>query len=375
MKTTILKVLRNRSVGLRLATTACLLAVTACGNGSETDPDRATEDAGAVTTLVTGLNAPWGLAFLPDGDALFTERDTHRLRRVDDDGGVSTVQTIPDVESGGEGGLLGIAVSPEYEQDDTVFVYYTTASDNRIARLRLGERPEPIVTGIPAANVHNGGRLAFGPDGYLYAGTGDGGQQSDSQDTDSLAGKILCMTTDGAPAPGNPFDSLVYSYGHRNVQGLAFDDAGRLYASEFGQNQFDELNRIEPGGNYGWPEVEGSSEEADYVSPLVTWPPSQASPSGIAIAGDTVAVACLRGERLWLVTLDGSGGVSGDPRTALRGQFGRLRDVVVAPDDSLWVLTSETDGRGSPGGEDDRIVRFTPTPSGDATAATSTAPR
>ncbi len=356
--------LRDRTTTIRVQIAACLLAaVTACGNGSGSDTEHADDGADSATTLVTGLNAPWSLTFLPGGDALFTERNTHRLRKVARDGTVSTIQTIPGVKNGGEGGLLGIAVSPRYQQDRTVFVYYTTVSDNRIAKLRLGERPQPIVTGIPAADIHNGGRLGFGPDGYLYAGTGDGGERSRSQDVESLAGKILRMTVDGAPAPGNPLGSLVYSYGHRNVQGLAWDGAGRLYASEFGQNDFDELNRIEPGRDYGWPGAEGRSNNRRYVSPLVTWSPSQASPSGIAVTDTTVAVACLRGERLWLVTLDGSGGVDNNPRAVLRGRFGRLRDVVAAPDDSLWVLTSETDGRGSPSAEDDRIVRVSPTTS------------
>jgi len=347
------------NLGARLAAVACLLAaLTSCGAGSDTGATDPADSAGQATTLATGLKTPWSLAFLPGGDALFTERDTSRLRKVDGSGTVSTVQTIPGVNEGGEGGLLGVAVSPKYQQDRTVFVYYTTVSDNRIAKLRLGERPQPILTGIPAANIHNGGRLAFGPDGYLYAGTGDGGERPRSQDLGSLAGKILRMTANGAPAPGNPFGSLVYSYGHRNVQGLAWDSAERLYASEFGQNDFDELNRIEPGRNYGWPEVEGRSDDPRYVSPLVTWRPAEASPSGIAVTGNTVAVACLRGERLWLVALDGNGGISGEPRAALNGRFGRLRDVVAAPDGSLWVLTSETDGRGSPNGEDDRIVRF-----------------
>jgi glucose/arabinose dehydrogenase len=314
--------------------------------------------AGQVTVLATGLQAPWGVAFLPGGDALVTERDSARILRVPAAGGSpAEVQRLSEVDGDGEGGLLGIAVSPTYARDQLVYVYYSTAQDNRIARLRLGRPPEPIVTGIPRSGIHNGGRLVFGPDGYLYAGTGDASARGNSQDRSSLGGKILRMTPDGKPAPGNPFGNLVWTYGHRNVQGLVFDSAGRLWASEFGQNEFDEINLIRAGKDYGWPIVEGASDDPRFQAPLVTWPTSDASPSGVTIAGSTLYVAALRGERLWEVPLQGDR--TGEPRAALQGRYGRLRAVQLAPDGSLWILTSNRDGRGSPTGDDDRILRLT----------------
>jgi len=314
--------------------------------------------AGQVTVLATGLEIPWGIAFLPDGDALVTERNSARILRVPAGGGTPTeVQQLSEVDGDGEGGLLGIAVPPTYARDQLVYVYYSTADDNRIARMRLGQPPRPIVTGIPRSGIHNGGRLAFGPDGYLYAGTGDASARGNSQDRNSLGGKILRMTPDGQPAPGNPFGTLVWSYGHRNVQGLVFDRAGRLWASEFGQNRFDEINLIQPGRDYGWPVVEGASDDPRFAAPLVTWPTSDASPSGVTIAGSTLYVAALRGERLWEVPLDGDR--TGTPHAELQGRYGRLRAVQLAPDGSLWILTSNRDGRGDPAGEDDRILRLT----------------
>ncbi|MDQ1478216.1 MAG: hypothetical protein QOE62_3445 [Actinomycetota bacterium] len=257
---------------------------------------------------------------------------------------------------GGEGGLLGIAVSPGYASDRYVYVYYTAATDNRIARLRLGEAPQTIFTGIPKAGNHNGGRIAFGPDGMLYAGTGDANERDRAQERDYLGGKILRLTPDGKPAPGNPFDgSPVYSYGHRNVQGFAWDSAGHFYAAEFGQNRYDELNRIEPGRNYGWPIVEGMGNDDRYVDPIATWTTSDASPSGIAVLNDTVYVACLRGTKLYRLGTDGR-----TARALLDDEYGRLRAVAVAPDGSLWILTSNRDGRGSPTETDDRILRLDP---------------
>ena len=223
-------------------------------SGAET----VTVPTAAVRTIASNLDTPWGLAFLPDGSALVTQRGGTILS-VTAEGTTKEVQRLTEVREAGEGGLLGIAVAPTYAADKWVYVYYTAADDNRIARLKLGEAPQPILTGIPKSGNHNGGRIAFGPDGMLYAGTGDAGERDRSPDRGSLGGKILRLTPDGQPAPGNPYPgSAVYSSGHRNVQGLAWDSHGQLFASEFGQNRYDELNRIVAGADYGWPGVEGA---------------------------------------------------------------------------------------------------------------------
>jgi glucose/arabinose dehydrogenase len=322
--------------------------------------------------IASDLEVPWGIAFLPDGDALFTERDSGRLLRMDASGGVEEVQTLP-TRGYGEGGSLGLAVSPDYEEDGYVYAYYTTDEDNRVVRFRLGEEPEPILTGIPFNSYHDGGRIAFGPDGMLYVATGDAGDPSSSQDRGSLGGKILRLEPDGGVPEDNPFpDSPVYSWGHRNVEGLAWDRRGRLYASEFGQDAFDEVNLIRPGENYGWPEFEGDGGDeaaaAGFVNPITTWSTSEASPSGAEILkngaipqweGD-LFVAALRGQRLWRLELGPDGRVTGRDEL-LRDEVGRIRNVVQAPDGSLWVTTSNLDGYGSPvSDEDDRIIRLGP---------------
>jgi glucose/arabinose dehydrogenase len=335
------------------------------------DLESTTADAGPVqvetSVVATGLEAPWGLVFTPNGEALVTERDSSRLLSVDSSGNVEEIQRLP--ENGtGEGGLLGLALSPNYESDGYVYVYYTTDEDNRVARMREGEDPEPVLTGIPVLTYHNGGRIAFGPDGYLYVGTGDAGDTSTSQNLNSLGGKILRVTPTGDVPSDNPFSgSPIYSYGHRNVQGLAWDGSGRLYASEFGQNRYDEANIIEPGGNYGWPEVEGEGGNPNYIDPISTWTTDEASPSGVEILkggalpqweGDFF-MAALRGQRLYRLDLDDSGAVVGQEEL-LQGEAGRLRHVAQAPDGSLWVLTSNRDGRGNPVPDDDRILRLGP---------------
>ncbi|TYB62257.1 PQQ-dependent sugar dehydrogenase [Nonomuraea sp. PA05] len=326
--------------------------------GTATASPAATDGLGTPEELATGIDVPWGLTFLPGGDALIAERDTGRILRLTPGGRPRQVAEVPGVAAGGEGGLLGLATSPGFATDDLVYAYLTAADDNRIIRFKLGGGdPEVIFDGIAKASFHNGGRIAFGPDGMLYAGTGDAGNTASSQDPDSPNGKILRLTPDGEPAPGNPTPgSPVYSLGHRNVQGLAWDDEGRLFATEFGQNELDEVNLIQPGRNYGWPNVEGEGEGDRYTDPLITWPVREASPSGMAIAGTTAYVAALRGERLWTVPLDGDD--LGEPVAQLDGRYGRLRTVQVAPDGALWVTTSNTDGRGDLRDGDDRVLRF-----------------
>ncbi|GAB2841212.1 PQQ-dependent sugar dehydrogenase [Actinocorallia aurea] len=316
---------------------------------------------GDAEEVARGIKVPWGLVFLPDGEALVAERDTGRVLRVPAQGGdVREVAKVPDVAASGEGGLLGLALSPSYATDGLVYAYLTTDSGNRVVRFRLGgAEPEVVFDGIASASFHDGGRIAFGPDGMLYVATGDAGDGSSAQDPKSPNGKILRLTPQGDPAPGNPTPgSPVYSLGHRNVEGLAWDAQGRLFATEFGQDAHDEVNLIEPGRNYGWPEVEGKggTDGGRFTNPLLTWTPAEASPSGAAIIGDTLYVAALRGERLWTIPLNGD--KTGTPHAELVGRYGRLRTVAAAPDGALWLTTSNTDGNGAPREGDDRVLRL-----------------
>jgi glucose/arabinose dehydrogenase len=374
---------RRRSVAALLAVASVLALVAGCGASG----DGATERPSSVTVVpssggtaspagptgapvrvrvagvvATGLHAPWGIAFLPDGSALVSQRDEHTIVRVTPQGSVSTVGTVSGVDGAGEGGLLGIALSPAYPKDPSLYAYFTAGAQNVVARLtytggRLSDQRQ-IFGGIPSGPVHDGGRIAFGPDGMLYVGTGEAGRRTPAQDPHDLGGKILRLTPDGQPAPGNPFpDSPVWTLGHRNVQGLAWDAQGRMWASEFGQDTWDELNQIVAGDNYGWPVVEGRGHQARFHDPVRVWHTDEASPSGIAIADGSVFMAALRGERLWQIPLLAHG--TGTPRALLVHRYGRLRAVAVAPDGSLWLLTNNTDGRGSPRTGDDRIMRLT----------------
>jgi glucose/arabinose dehydrogenase len=308
--------------------------------------------------LLGGLTTPWGLVALKNGNLLISERDTKQILLVNGEAKRS-LRTIDEAEPGGEGGLLGLAVTADERQ---VFAYYTAADDNRIVAMSfdgrtLGE-PRVILDGIPKGQIHNGGRIVVGPDGYLYAATGDSADSELAQDRESLGGKILRITLAGDPAPDNPFDNEVFSLGHRNVQGLAFDDQDRLWACEFGSQEWDELNLIGRGNNYGWPLVEGSGEGDGLTNPKVVWRTSEASPSGLAYWQGELWMAGLRGERLWEIPLDGTD--AGEPVGHFEGDYGRLRSVAVSSDGrSLLVTGSNTDGRGDEDENDDRLLRVT----------------
>lgn len=339
---------RRAAVALAAASASVLLLVSCTAEPTTTSVP-------APESFVEGLDVPWSIAF-HDDVALVSERDTARVLEVADDGETREIGVIDDVEPGGEGGLLGLAV-----HDGELYTYFTAAAENRVERreirgeagdLSLGE-PTVVIDGIPAAGNHNGGRIAFGPDGMLYVTTGDAGDRDSAQDRDALSGKILRLTPEGEVPADNPFEgSPVYSYGHRNPQGIAWDPDGAMYASEFGQDTWDELNVIEAGGNYGWPEVEGIAGDDDYIDPVQQWSPDDASPSGIAVTGSDIVIANLRGERLRTVPLDDLS----ESAEQFVGEFGRLRDVVVGPGGAFWMLTNNTDGRGSPADGDDRIL-------------------
>jgi glucose/arabinose dehydrogenase len=337
------------------------------GTTSPAPPDEATgvwRPDGAPQALAAELRAPWSVVPVDGGGALVSQRDDGTIVEITPEGEVRDVGTVPGVVSGGESGLHGLAL---LEDDGTtwLYAYHGASDDNRVVRMPLLGTPgglglgeaETVFDGIPRARTHDGGRIAFGPDGKLYVATGDAQLREAAQDPEALGGKILRLEPDGSPAAGNPWGTAIWSMGHRNVQGIAWTQDGTMWASEFGQDTWDELNRIEAGANYGWPLVEGEAGREGLVDPVVAWTTDEASPSGIAAVGDTVFVAGLRGERLWVVdTADGA--LTGEPVAVLAGEQGRLRDAVAAPDGTLWVLTGNTDGRGSPRPEDDLLLRI-----------------
>ena len=341
----------------QLPATAAVLALglAACTGPSESpapNTGSTPSSGGRVTTAATDLESPWSIAVLPDGSALISENDTGLIKHVRDGRTVASVPIDSPLETTGEGGLMGLAIGPDFAENQRLFVYLTSPQDNRVISYRWDDGAlsdvQEVVTGIPKSRIHNGGRLEFGPDGHLYISTGDASNSETAQDLASLGGKILRVTTDGEPAPDNPFpDSPVYSYGHRNVQGMDWDSQGRMWATEFGPTEDDELNLIEPGQNYGWPAVTGAPGNERYVDAVVVWPSTaEASPSGMAIVEDVAWIAALRGERLWRVELTEEG--AGEPTALLTDKYGRLRDVALSPEGDLWVLTN--------GGNPDRML-------------------
>jgi glucose/arabinose dehydrogenase len=320
----------------------------------------------ATQTVATGLNVPWDIAFLPDGDMLVTERPG-TLRRL---GTHPNAFTIPAVAGAGEGGLMGIALHPEFTSNGQVYLYYTTSdpSRNKVARFVLSDTSltfdKVIMDNIPSAIYHDGGQISFGPDGMLYLTTGDANNPAAAQDLSSLAGKTLRVTPEGGTPADNPFGTPVWSYGHRNAQGLAWDDQGRLWQTEHGRSGavtgFDELNLVEKGKNYGWPTIEGMETQNGLVTPVqsssstVTW-----APSGIAYLDGTVYFAGLKGASLYAADVNADGTVS-NFRQYFTSTYGRLRGVVVGPNGFLYITTSNRDGRGTAGATDDRIIRIAP---------------
>ena len=332
-----------------------------------------------VETVAEDLKIPWSIAWAPDGTIFFTERPGNL--KVIQDGKVS--ESIFSVDVGGvEGGLLGIALDPNYSQNHYIYLYYTyndfLSTKNKVVRyvesnLSLSE-DIVLIDEIPGGPFHDGGRIKFGPDGKLYITTGDAGNADLAQDTSSVAGKILRINSDGTIPQDNPFsDSPIYSYGHRNPQGLDWDQVGNLVATEHGPSGFygvaqDEINLIKPGLNYGWPDIIGSQTMDGLVTPILntgddTWAPSGADfYDGDKISGwsGKYFVATLRGNHLNVIDFDLENNEVLSHTKLFEGEFGRLRDVATGPDGYLYLLTSNEDGRGAPKVNDDRILRIVP---------------
>jgi glucose/arabinose dehydrogenase len=341
-----------------------LLGGAATGTAFTLLTDRADAAPAVGRTLASNLNVPWDIAFLPNGDGLVTERETGFVHRVSRRGGRTRVGVLgeTDTTSTNEGGLLGVALSPTFATDRQAYFYLTVSgSENRIVRATYANGavgPRTTILGdIPAGQIHNGGRIRFGPDRKLYVTTGDANDRPMAQDVNELGGKILRINADGSVPGDNPFpNNPVWTYGHRNVQGIAWDRRGRTWATELGQQTRDELNRIIKGDNYGWPIVEGGDGGGEFHDPFVTWSPtSSCSPSGLATRGNRAWVGALAGRALFAVDIIGAR--RGRKTRYFHNRLGRIRAVVTAPDGSLWITTSNRT-TGSPAPSDDRVVRI-----------------
>ena len=302
-----------------------------------------------VEVVAEGLEVPWEIAWLPDGRALITERPG-RIRTLDGD----LVAEVP-VSALGEGGLLGLALDPDFERRAFVYLYFTTADGMQLERWRFEDdrltREAGLIDGvIEAGPIHDSGRIAFGPDGALYVATGDAGDEQLAQEPDSLNGKFLRLRE----YRGGPTRPEIVSLGHRNPQGFDWEPGtDRLISTEHGSTGFDEINEIEEGNNYGWPEVTGP-DHGGFTAPLRVYEESVA-PSGATFWEGDFWFATLRGEALRRLSLD-----EGSEEVLLANEYGRLRTVRVGPDGALYVLTSNRDGRGSPAASDDRVLRLSP---------------
>jgi len=329
--------------------------------------DFQTSSPAQVTQIAQNLDTPWSLVFLPDKSMLVTER-VGRVRIIDAGGNLQSepVAVIEKAKEIGEGGLLGIALHPAFSDNNSVYLYYTYSAEgentkNRVVQMTYRDKKlsdeKIIVDNISGASNHNGGRIKFGPDGFLYITTGDAQNPSQAQDKASLAGKILRVTDQGNPAPDNPFGNLVYSYGHRNPQGITWDASGQLWETEHGPSTKDEINRIEKGKNYGWPDITGDETKQGMETPVLNSGTNTWAPSGTVFFRNSVFFAGLRGQALFEAKTEG-GNMS--PEEHFKGEFGRIRDVILGPDNMFYIATSNQDGRGLPKDTDDRIIKLNP---------------
>lgn len=317
-----------------------------------------------VGVFARNLQVPWAIAFLPNGDLIFTQRggEVRLVKKGEDQ--PQTVAKIDEVKVYGEGGLMGLAVSPKFSQNNYIFVYCTYGASgdetkNRVVRYKFSDsglvERTVIVDAIPGAVFHNGGRIKFGPDDFLYITAGDSLNPSLAQDKNSLAGKILRVDENGRAAPGNPFGNLVYSYGHRNPQGLAWDGQGQLWETEHGNSATDEVNKIEAGKNYGWPTIRGDERRDGMEAPVVQSGSTTWAPSGTAYFDGHLFFAGLKGQGLFRVSVDNPS----VPQKVI-DDLGRIREVVIGPENLLYIATGNTDGRGSPAAGDDKIIVLDP---------------
>ncbi len=385
---------KRRWLGCAVLITLAVLA-SACGDNPVGEPSGNASPGGSglnaaslVTTVVENLRIPWEMRLLPDGRLLLTEREGRVVIADVSSGGATEVGRI-DVLARGEGGLMGLALDPDFPDTPRIYVSYTRSqgggAQNRVSQFVLSglgtssprlEGETVLLDGIPAGSIHNGSRVAFGPDGYLWVTTGDSGNGGLAKRMDSLAGKVLRMTKDGKAAPGNPYldrpypFSLIYTLGHRNPQGLTFHPrTGEAYLTEHGPSDNDEINRLQAGGNYGWPDLRGKANEAGFIDPIMTWSPTIAPAGALFYSGDLLGE--LRGALVFvtlkesdlrvLVPTDEADFVEvAEERILFDREFGRLRAIAQGPDGALYLATSNFDGRGSPRSGDDRIIRIEP---------------